>query len=498
MTSTEKTFTGVKLTPMMAQWKECREKAGDALLFFRLGDFYEAFHNDAHIISRELDLTLTERQGVAMCGIPWHTSEGYVEKLVSKGYRVAIAEQIEDPKAGKTLVRREIVRIVSPATLVAASAESSSHNFFAAIIRTKNRWGLACLDVTEARLFVLETDSQTELINELFRKKPKELLIGRTFATSEKPLLEELSLSFPLLLTIQEDWLFEPRNTYQGLCNHFSVVSLDGFGVCAMFSALQAAGGLMHYLTNTLLIPLDHVKELKPQYLQDFLLLDQATIANLEILEPVTRNGGCSLFALMDETQTPMGKRLLASWLKSPLLDTAKISARQDAVAWFLTCEISTHENLITFDNHLKKIRDLERQMYRIKTGLGGPREYVSLANACSQIPYLKQMLEKSPSHTLAELGHRIKNHEEVTTLVRQAFVDSPPFRLSEGGLFRPGYDRELDELGAIKASSAEWLTAYQNQLRTETGIKSIKIGFNRLFGYYIEVQNRKPMSKKC
>lgn len=476
----------VKLTPMMQQWHECKKEAKGAILFFRLGDFYEAFEEDAKLVAKELELTLTQRQDYPMCGIPWHASDGYIERLVSRGYRVAIAEQVGDPNKAKGLVTRKLVRVLSPATLITSEATvEKSTSFFAALHFAESRFGLALIDIASGTFSVFEATSAKEIAQELFRQSPKELLIGRRFQGKFRELLVEISLGSNLAISCQDDWLFDPVDGRERLCKHFKTNTLDGFGLKSMEPAITAAGAIIHYLADWQLCPLDHIRTIRPHVSSAALFLDRATLTNLEILDPQEKGrGDFSLASLLDETKTPMGARLLRQWLKSPLVKVDAITLRQDAVKDFL----QRHDDLSTFDEKLGQICDLERRMYRIKTASAGPREYVALRSSLEQLPLVKSTTERSSSERLRWLSHRMNLHEVCVKDLQAALVDNPPFRASDGGLFRQGYHRELDDLKSLRQNSQEWLLNYQERLRQETGIKTLKVGYTRLFGYYIEV----------
>lgn len=484
------TTDSLKLTPMMVQWKECKAEAKGALLFFRLGDFYEAFHEDAEIISKEVGVTLTERQGTPMCGVPWHTSEGYIDKLVSKGYRIAIAEQMEDPAQVKGLVKRKVVRIITPGTQVNSSLlQEKEHNFFGAIIKDGDLFGLALIDITTATFLVFECNDRRTLINELYRFQPKELLTSKKFQEKEKELLNEISINLHLRVHVEDEWRFDRINTASTLCNHFNVQTLDGFGLKGMGPAIFAAGVLIQHLRDELLVPLTHITSINPHHLNKNLLLDRATLANLEIVEPLHEGKDThTLLHLIDETKTPMGARLLREWLQAPLLSVAAIRDRQDAVADSLYFSMQQHVQSCQFDDTLGRIRDLERLMARIQTGYAGPREYVALRMSLQHLPAIKVFISAFSAPKLLSLQQEIQELGSVVNLIQNALVDNPPLRITDSGLFKRGYHPELDELLIIKQNSHDWLSAYQVRLREETGIKTLKVGFNKMFGYYIEV----------
>lgn len=470
------------VTPMMQQWLECKSEAKGAILLFRLGDFYECFEEDALLVAKELELTLTQRQETPMCGMPWHTSEGYIERLVAKGYRVAIADQVEDPKKAKGLVTRKLVRVISPAThMPSAGVQEKTASFFASIASTDDKFGLALIDIASGNFAVYETESAKELVNELFRQSPKELLISRRFNAKYREIVAELTASAKVAISCQDDWLFEPVDCQDKLLHHFKVSTLDGFGLKSYSAALTAAGALIHYLGDWQLSPLDHVTSIHPHIASRFLFLDRATLTNLEILDPVDRSRpDNSLVSILDETKTPMGARLIRQWLKSPLVDVAAIKSRQEAIS-----ELFEADEL---DAHLAQIRDLERMMYRIKTQTAGPKEYVALKNSLKIVPFVCSFLAKSVCQKLKALAAKIDPHSQCQELLERALIDNPPFRASDGGLFKPGYNQKLDELVALRHGSQEWLVAYQENLRVTTGIKTLKVGYTRAFGYYIEV----------
>lgn len=474
----------LRITPMMQQWKECKETAKDAVLFFRLGDFYEAFYEDAKIASKELDLTLTQRQDVPMCGIPWHTSDGYIERLVQKGHKVAIAEQVEDPKKAKGLVTRRVVRIVSPATLASATSNEKGHSFFAAVSAVDGKYGLSLIDLVTASFWTYEFSSSKELVNELFRQSPKELLVSQRFQAKEGKLLAEITQNNRLLISAKEDWLFDPVQAEDVLLKHFTVKTLDGYGLKEMHASVVASGALIQYLRDWQMCPVDHLRVIRPQNATKTMQLDRGTLVNLEILEPIDKQHphNC-LRAVLDATKTPMGARLLTQWLKSPLLDKGKISARHDAVN-----ALQHHDFADSLDEHLENIRDLEKLIYRIKNASSGPREYVSLRQSLEQLPHIKTALKEVDSELIQSLSNLIEECEPCVEKIRNALVDAPPFKVSDGGLFKPGYCADLDELQSLRQNSRDWLLQYQTRLREELGVKTLKVGYNRMFGYYIEV----------
>ncbi len=476
-----------KASPMMLQWQACKKAAGDAILFFRMGDFYEAFHQDAAIIAKELELTLTKRQEIPMSGVPHHTCEGYIDKLVAKGYRVAVAEQTEDSKKAKGLVKREIVRVVTPGTLISSSLLSDKkHNFFVAISKVGTLFGLAVLEVTTADFRVTEFESEQELLNELYRLRPAEFLISSSFQEKYGRLFTDMKPIFDFLVTPQEEWRFQHQVTHDFLLNHLNVHSLDGFGLKGMLAGINAAGALLSYLQETLCVPIDHIAEIHPYFTEQFMAIDHNTQRHLELLEPLhEHNHSRTLIGLLDKTQTPMGARLLRHWVKQPLLSIPDIIKRQDAVETFYL----DYPHLSELAALLTDVRDLERLMTRVTTGCASPRDLIALRTSFEPIDKIKKILYNLPSTLLIQENlHNIELLPEMTSLIGRALVDDPPLRLHDGHVIRDGFHQELDELRSIGKDSHTWLNQYQGQLREQSGVKTLKVGYNRMTGYFVEV----------
>jgi DNA mismatch repair protein MutS len=457
---------------MMLQWQECKKNAKGALLFFRLGDFYETFEEDAVILSKELDLVLTKRQDTPMAGIPAHACDNYLDRLLAKGYNVAIAEQMEDPKTVKGLVKREIVRVITPGTVINSTLLSDkSSNFLVAVTQVNTIFGLAILDITTADFRVLECDNETELLDELSRLRPKELVISQKCAKNLS--LEHLP---PCLKEIKEEWQFDHQTSNESLIKHFHMHSLDSFGLKGMVAAINAAGALLSYVKDDLNLSLDHIRAIHPRTLSSYMALDRSTQRHLELTEPLHEKG-TTLLDILDQTMTPMGARLLKEWLLHPLLSPSAINARYDLIDIFL----NNPEKTIHISQALKDIRDLERLIMRIQTGFASPRDLVGLRFSLEPLPKISLILSSLGMDPLPDLS-------QLTSHIRDALVESPPLRLSDGGIFKPGYHALLDELRALKSDSQAWVLSYQTQLREKTQIKTLKVGYTHAFGYYIEV----------
>lgn len=474
-----------KLSPMMLQWQECKQSAKDSILFFRMGDFYEAFYEDAVLLSKEVDLTLTKRQGIPMSGIPFHTSDTYIDKLIAKGYRVAIAEQMEDPKKTKGLVRREVVRIVTPGTVMNSNSLSEkSNNFFASIIQTGQMYGLAFIDLTTGEFLVTEFETERELLNEVFRLRPAEFLTSEKFKTKHLSFFEEINQAYPFLVTTQPDWHYDHQVAYQYLIDHFKVYNLDGFGLLGMVAAINAAGPLLKYLEESLCLSIEHIEDVRHYSTSHYMNLDRMTLRNLELthsLQDGSRKN--TLIQVLDHTQTPMGGRLMHHWIKQPLLSIKEINKRQEAVQSI----VKDLESLRLIREKLSEIKDIERLMMKVSAGYATPRDILALHLSFAPIGSLKSLLSSFTSTLLQEETHKIDPLPEMNHRIAQALVDEPPLRIGDGKIFRDGYHRELDELREISRDSKAWIARYQSQLREELGIK-LTVGFTRMFGYFIEV----------
>ncbi len=475
-----------KISPMMQQWHTCKQSAPDCVLFFRLGDFYEAFYDDAVLIARELDLTLTKRQEIPMAGVPFHASEGYIDKLVAKGYRIAIAEQMEDPRTVKGLVKREIVRVITPGTVVTSSLlTDKSHHYLACLAQVGDRQGLSLLDLTTADFQAMEFDDVKSLVDELCRLQPKEILLSEKWQERHPEQLSELKQQFAPATHSQEDWHFDHHHACDILLRHFQVHNLDGFGLKGMVAAINAAGALLHYVHEELNLAVDHIKTIAAQHLSQYMLIDRATQKHLELFESL-REGKTTntLLDVIDRTATPMGGRLLKTWLIHPLLDIAEIKRRQEGIAAL----IKDKQRSFDIQNHLSEIRDLQRLMMRIETGYASPRDLAGLRFSLEHIAPLTKLLEPFTESLLVEATQQLTDVTAIVNKIRDALVDAPPLRITDGGLFRSGFNQELDELHALQTDGQSWIAQYQTQLKESTKIKTLKVGYTKAFGYYIEV----------
>ncbi|HEY3932359.1 MAG TPA: DNA mismatch repair protein MutS [Verrucomicrobiae bacterium] len=487
-----------QLTPMMAQYRRIKsELPKDAILLFRLGDFYEMFFEDAQTGAQILNLALTARNGIPMCGLPFHAANSYIGKILRAGKKVAICEQTEDARPGK-LVNREIAQILSPGThfderILAAE----KNNFLAAICPNGKMFGLALVDLTTGDFLTTELENETALLAELERLRPAEII----FPSKKISVRDALRDSFKIL-NGHEDWVFAPETAVFTVRDHFKVASLDGFGLKEKTAAVGAAGGALHYLTQHLRRDAKNLTHISFYQRSDFLALDQTTLRHLEILEPLRHDAprNSSLYGALNKTVTPMGARLLRNWLSQPLSKVEVICERQNAVQLFLENSFG----LDSFRQQLANVRDLERTIGRLSSGGGNARDLVALRLALEQIPALKQILSRlencdSDSSLLKEeiknefslvekLNSQISESPALVELLSRAIIDEPPLPVKEGGMIRDGFDSALDELRNAQRGGKDWIAKLQSDEIMATGISSLKVRFNSVFGYYIEI----------
>ncbi len=484
----------VILTPMMAQYR--RIKSGlpkDALLFFRLGDFYELFFEDAQEGSRLLNVSLTQRNGIPMCGIPFHAANSYIGKILRAGRKVAICDQTEEARPGK-LVERQVTSILSPGThFDDRLLQSDRNNFLAGAVEVGGAIGLAVVDLTTGDFRVTELPDTRHLLAELARLRPAELILPSGAGELRKLVTGDCGPDARLLenggiVSGHEDWVFLPETALHSLLEHFRVATLDGFGLRGRLAAICAAGAVVHYAGQHLRRELGHLGRLALYEVSGFLTVDTTSIRNLEILEPLHGDGArhMTLFGAMNRTVTAMGSRRLRDWLTQPLANQEAIRLRQDSVqAW-----INLGTGLEHFRAALREIRDLERTLGRLSLGSGTGRDLGSLRQALRHIPEIRRQVEGlgSESANLRDLADRISTAPQLLVLLESAIVDEPPLPVKEGGIIREGFSAELDALRSASRGGKDWLTGLQEDEIRRTGIPSLKVGFNSVFGYYIEV----------
>ncbi|MBQ6352247.1 MAG: DNA mismatch repair protein MutS [Lentisphaeria bacterium] len=475
-----------KLTPMMKQYREAKAALPpDAVLLFRLGDFYEEFFEDAERVSKVLELVLTKRQGYPMCGFPYHALESYLPRLIAAGLKVGIAEQMEDPKLAQGLVKRQITRIVTPGTVTDGTLlDSGSNNFLAAAARESDAVALALLDVSTGEFSVTLLPGAAADVGELARFKVRECLA----AAELRPELEAEAPendSGKLLWTECSDFDFDPAENERRLCAHFRVTTLDGFGLRNHPGAVAAAGAVLAYATESLRQEAGHVTELEVRIHDDALQIDAATLRNLEILESRSDGGKTgSLLGVLDRTSTAMGARLLRSWLLRPLRDHDRIVERADAVEAFVLDPLTLEELRETAGG----VRDLERITGRVNIGSATPRDLQNLAFSLGHLPGVRTLVGCFDVPILRRALEKIGDFTELTERINATIADNPPVSAGEGGVIRTGFSPELDELRSAAADGKNWLSQIQQREIERTGIKSLKVKYNSVFGYYIEV----------
>ena len=486
-----------ELTPMLKQYREIKEKHQDCILFFRLGDFYEMFGPDALESSKILNITLTARnKGTAneipMCGIPYHAAEGYIAKLTKSGKKVAICEQLTDPNL-PGLVERNVIRIITPGTTLDSNLlENKQNNFLVSIFNKDNKWGIAFVDLTTGEFKVAELNKLDDLLNELNRILPSEIIItpdlNENFPPkADPPLAESLKTKLEQIsnLNLFYPTLFHPAA--ETLLEHFKVKSLQSFGIEKYLIGIEAAGNLINYLKDTQKTSLEHINKISLYNLSEYMILDEATIRNLELLytyQFFEEQG--SLISILDQTMTGMGGRLLRNWLLHPLINLEKIQQRLDAVEEFYN-NLDLRENL---KKELKNISDIERLIGRLGCKRANARDLLNLKNSLQQIPQIKNIIKNCSSKLLKFSHKNLDEHKEVVALIQKSIAEDPPLLITEGEMIADGYNSELDELRKISRSGKDWLKDLQTREIQRSGISSLKVKFNKIFGYYIEVSN--------
>ena len=470
-----------KETPMMAQYRAIRrELPEDTLLFFRLGDFYEMFFEDAKTASAILDITLTKRHSTPMCGVPYHAAAGYLERLVKAGKKVAICEQVEDPAATKGIVKRDVTRIVTPGTILdEVTLDGNQNNFLAGLFKEKNRFGLAMLDLSTGEFWLEESASLASIETNLARYAPAECVIP------DEQISIFLSEATDTLLTSGEDWTFELPSATDFLLRHFHLHSLEGFGCSKMSAGICAAGGMLYYVKTQLRRNLEHVRTLRVKNPEDYILIDETTATNLELVAPINTRAAykATLLNVLDSTCTAMGGRLLREWLQRPLHHLEQINQRHDAVDLL----VNNQTFLRSLREVLKDIKDVERLISRIGSTSGNPRDVRAMGLSLEQMPLLK-VLVSGKGTLLENLSTQIAPLPDLVELIDTALAEEPPINLKDGGVIRTGYYKELDELRAAATLGRKWLADFQASEIERTGIKSLKVRHNKVFGYYIEI----------
>ncbi|MCD7864132.1 MAG: DNA mismatch repair protein MutS [Lachnospiraceae bacterium] len=481
-----------EVTPMMQQYLKTKEQYQDCILFYRLGDFYEMFYEDAEVASKELELTLTGKscgleERAPMCGVPYHAVEPYLNKLVSKGYKVAICEQLEDPKQAKGIVKRDVIRIVTPGTVTNAQAlEDNKNNYLMCVAYTSGRIEISTCDVSTGEYYVTEVEDLQKLRDEMMCYAPSELVCNEPFLVSGMDigdLRDRLGVAvFPLA-----SHMFDDNNCKKALQRHFHLNTLIGLGLDDFPTGTIAAGALMQYLTETQKNFLEHIRHITPYLTNKFMLLDSSSRRNLELTETLReKQKKGSLLWVLDKTKTAMGGRLLRTYIEQPLIEKEEIEARLDAVDEFVQDSLCRDE----VREYLNPIYDLERLIGRVSFGTANPRDFIALKAYLQMLPHIKTVLSDCKSGELNRIELEIDPLDDICGLIESAIVEEPPFSVREGGMIKDGYDKDIDELRRAKTEGTDWLAQLEAEDRERTGIKNLRIKYNKVFGYYFEVTN--------
>lgn len=480
-------MSNIALTPMMKQYSAVKEEIpADALLLFRLGDFYELFFEDAEKASRILDITLTQRQGYPMAGFPWHALDAHLPKLIAAGVKVAIAEQVEDPRTAQGIVKREVTRIITPGTVTDASAlNPEANNFLAALAVGKERFGLASLDISTGEFSVIELDSAAAVETELNRLGARECLISESIheawnTKSGKP--EDFTRK--MLWTSLPDWIFATEYAEKLLKRQFKTATLEGFGCRGLDLAVCAAGAVLHYAVENLKQSAGHISKLSTRQNGDFMMLDSVSQRNLELVEPMFGNRESTLLYVLNQTRTPMGSRLMREWIVRPLFNREKICGRLGAVEALKDDPLTLAEIM----DIIGIVRDLERIVGRLNIGSANARDLLALANSLEAVPEVSGLLANFDIPLLNKLREQLRSEPELASRIRTAIAEEPPATLNDGGIISEGFSAELDELRRWARDGKNCLGEIQLREQERSGIRSLKIRYNKVFGYYIEI----------
>lgn len=481
-----------QLSPMMQQYMQTKNEYKDCILFYRLGDFYEMFFEDAILVSKALEITLTGKdcgleERAPMCGVPYHAASTYINKLVAMGYKVAIGEQVEDPKLAKGLVKREVVRVVTPGTNLSETAlVDSKNNFLMSIVYIGDTFGIATADISTGDFFVTEVSSIRTLMDEINKFMPSEIICNKAFYLSGID-IDDIKNRLRICIFELEDWYFEDENCIRTLKEHFKVFDLGGIGLSEEGARVISAGVLLRYVYETQKSGAAWLTKLMPYSTGKYMILDTSTRRNLELVETLReKQKRGSLLWILDKTKTAMGARLLRTYIEQPLISKNEIVKRQDAIA-------SLNDNLMLRDElreYLNPIYDMERLVSRIANKSAGPRDLVAFKNSLSMLPFIKQLIEGLKSKSFMELYNELDTLEDIFKRIDAAIVEEPPITIKEGGLIKEGYNEEVDKLRLAKTDGKTWIMELEADERERTGVKTLKIKYNKVFGYCIEITN--------
>ena len=481
-----------EMTPMMQQYLETKAQYKDCILFYRLGDFYEMFFDDAITVSRELELTLTGKdcgleERAPMCGVPYHAVDTYLNRLVAKGYKVAIGEQMEDPKLAKGLVKREVIRVVTPGTNINPLAlDEEKNNYIMCIVYMADRFGVSIADISTGDYLVTEVDSERKLFDEITKFAPSEIICNESFLVSGMD-LEDLKNRLGISLSSLESWYFDDEMCKKILMEHFQVGTLQGLGIGDYSCGTIAAGALLKYLMETQKTSISNLTRLLPYVTGKYMIIDSSTRRNLELCETLReKQKRGSLLWVLDKTKTAMGARKLRSYIEQPLIDKEEIEKRLDAVEELKDNAISREE----IREYLNPIYDLERLISKISYKSANPRDLVAFKTSLTMLPHIKYLIQGFSGTLLKEVEEQMDSLEDLCELLEKSIVEDPPILIKEGGIIKEGYNEEIDKLRNAKTEGKTWLAELEAKEREKTGIKNLRIKYNKVFGYYLEVTN--------
>ena len=480
------------LTPMMQQYMAIKEQYKDCILFYRLGDFYEMFYDDALTASRELEITLTgkncgQEERAPMCGVPYHAVDVYLNKLVAKGYKVAICEQAEDPKQAKGIVKREVIRIVTPGTNLSQQALDEGRNtYLMCLVYDNNQFGLAITDISTGDFYTTEVATLKELYDEIHRFSPSEIICNDSFYMSGAS-LDDFKDRLHVSVSTLDTWYMDEAVSVQKIKEHFKVASLDGLGLTDFPSGTLAVGALLLYLYETQKNTLDNLTKITPYRSGGYMIIDSATNRNLELIETLReKQKKGSLLWVLDKTKTAMGARLMRNWIEQPLIEKKKITTRQDAVEELYNDMITREE----IREYLNAVYDLERLVTRISYRTANPRDLIAFKTSLGMIPPVKQLLSQAKSAELKEIDERMDCLEDIYDLIEKSIQDEPPIMIREGGMIKEGYNEDVDKFRLSRTEGKTWLAELEAREKEKTGIKNLRVRYNKVFGYYLEVTN--------
>lgn len=480
------------LSPMMQHYLKTKEEYKDCILFYRLGDFYEMFFDDALTVTKELEITLTGKdcgleERAPMCGVPFHAAENYINRLIAKGYKVAICEQMEDPKTAKGMVKREVIRVVTPGTnLNATGIDDAKNNYLMSIVYMENHFGICIADVSTGECYVTEVDKGRKLVDEINKYTPSEIICNQALMVSGID-VDDLKNRMNIAVYPLDSWYFDDELCHKTLMEHFHVMSIEGLGLGDYETSILAAGALFIYLKETQKSNLEHMSRITPYVTDHFMLIDSSSRRNLELVETLReKQKRGSLLWVLDKTKTAMGARMMRSFVEQPLVDVEEIEKRQDAI------EELNNKPMIRDEirEYLQPVYDLERLISRISYHSANPRDLLAFRSSLEMLPHIRLLLKECSGSALQEIYEDMDALEDLCELITAAIVDDPPLAMKEGGIIRDGYNQDVDNYRNAKTEGKNWLADLETEEREKTGIRNLRIKYNKVFGYYLEVTN--------